>query len=54
MLTVRRIAKSAKMSENPIFRAEIFLRENIAKKMLKNGENNDFCDIISNFASKIT
>ena len=42
------------MSENPIFWAEIFLQENIARKMLKKGENNDFCDIISNFANKIS
>ena len=42
------------MSENQIFRAEIYLRENSAKKMVKNGENNDFCYMISNFATKIT
>ena len=54
MLTVRRIEKSAKMSENPIFRTELFLQENIARKMLKKEENNDFRDIISTFASKIS
>ena len=54
VLTVRRIEKSAKMSENSIFRAEIFLQENIARKMLKKEENNDFRDIISTFASKIS
>ena len=54
VLTVRRIGKSAKMSENSIFRAEIFLQENIARKMLKKEENNDFRDIISTFASKIS
>ena len=54
MLTVRRIEKSAKEGENPIFWIEIFLRENIAKKMLKKEENNDFRDIISTFASKIS
>ena len=42
------------MSENLIFRAEIFLQENIARKMLKKEEKNDFRDIISTFASKIS
>lgn len=30
----------------------MFLLENIARKMLKSGENNDFRDIISIFASE--
>ena len=42
------------MSENPIFPTEIFLLENIARKMLKSEENNDFRDIISTFANNIT
>lgn len=42
------------MSENLIFRAEIFLQENIARKMLNKEENNDFRDIISTFANNIT
>lgn len=42
------------MSENPLFRTEIFLQENIARKMLKLEEKNDFRDIISTFASKIS